>query len=71
MTKLTYKAEKGLREANINADFNSYLFEGRSKSDAELLIMNKYRIFARSTVWAIRKRVASRLEKEQIPTINN
>lgn len=61
----TYTEQKILREQEIANAYDFHIFAGCKPKEAEHLIMLKYKIFARSTVWAIRKRVAER-EKEAL-----
>jgi len=60
MTTKTYKEEKIERENKIVEHFAGLIFQGFSNSEATSATMIRFKIYSRSTLWAIKKRVAER-----------
>jgi len=59
-TNKSYKEKKEEREDQIVEYYTSLRFSGLSVEDATLLVMDKFSIFSRTTVWSIRNRVEKR-----------
>lgn len=59
-TNKSYKEKKEEREDQIVAWYASMRFSGLTVEEATLVVMEKFNIFSRTTVWSIRKRVEKR-----------
>jgi len=64
-TNKSYKEKKEEREDQIVEYYTILRFSGLSVEDATLLVMEKFSIFSRTTVWSIRKRVEKRNAQKQ------
>lgn len=59
-TEKTFEELKQERESQIVEHFASLRFSGLTVEEASIIVMKKFNIFSRVTVWAIRKRVEKR-----------
>jgi len=59
-TNKSYKEKKEEREDQIVAWYTGMRFSGLTVEEATVVVMEKFSIFSRTTVWSIRKRVEKR-----------
>lgn len=64
MTTKTFKEEKIEREDKIVEHYASLMFQGFTNAEATNATMTKFKIYSRSTLWAIKKRVAKRANEK-------
>ena len=65
MAQKTFKEKKEERENKIVEHYASLIFQGFTNKEATDATMDKFGIYSRSTLWAIKKRVAERAKNNK------
>ena len=65
MANKPFKEKKEDRENKIVEHYAGLVFQGFTNKEATDATMNKFDIYSRSTLWAIKKRVAERAKNNK------